>query len=118
MTRRCKRDRSRRVARGRDRRPGSMYPSAKALGGGGVRVLGYSFRQAGDAARARRVLTQLYGLRPGDARLADLADDGIVLGIRAREDNVDDVARVLAEHGGEPLVDIDERWTGIRPDGN
>jgi len=95
-----------------------MYPSAKALGGGGVRVLGYSFRQAGDAARARRVLTQLYGLRPGDARLADLADDGIVLGIRAREDNVDDVARVLAEHGGEPLVDIDERWTGIRPDGN
>ena len=77
-----------------------------------MRVLGYRFRAPHEAARAREVVRQRYGLRPEDARLAELADDGVVLGIRAREDNLGGLTRVLVEHGGEPLVDVDERWTG------
>lgn len=80
-----------------------------------MRVLGYGFKQAAEASRALRAITQRYDLQPGDARLADLADDGVVLGIRAREDDLDEVMRLLDEHGGQPLVDIDEEWTGVRP---
>ena len=80
-----------------------------------MRVLGYGFHEAQQAWRAREVLTERYSLGPGDAKLADLADDGVVLAVRAREDNLDGVTQVLAEHGGEPLTDIDEGWTK-RPD--
>ena len=80
-----------------------------------MRVLGYAFHEAQKAWRAREVLTERYGLRPGDASVADLADNGVVLAVRAREDNLAGVTRVLAEHGGEQLTDVDERWTK-RPD--
>jgi hypothetical protein len=80
-----------------------------------VRVLGYSFPQAADASRASKAITERFGLQPGDAKIGDLAQDGTVLGVRTREDNVADVERLLAEHGGTPLTDVDERWTGLRP---
>lgn len=80
-----------------------------------MRVLGYSFRGANEAARARQVIIRRYNLRPGDAQVADLANDGWVLGVRAREDNLEGVTQLLVAHGGEPLVDVDERWTGRKP---
>jgi hypothetical protein len=54
-------------------------------------------------------------MQPGDAKVGDLAQDGTVLGIRAREENIADLERLLAEHGGTPLTDVDERWTGLQP---
>lgn len=83
--------------------------------GRSVRVLGYSFRRAAEAARVRQTIIEQYGIRPTDARVADLAGDGVVLGVRAREDNLEELSRILAEHGGEPLVGVDERWTGLPP---
>ena len=80
-----------------------------------MRVLGYAFHEPRKAWRAREVLTERYQLSPGDANVADLADNGVVLAVRAREDNLDGVTQILAEHGGEPLTDVDERWTK-RPD--
>ncbi len=84
-----------------------------------MRVLGYSFQQPADAWRARETITERYGLPPSDAQLADLAGDGVVLGVRTPEGDVAEVARVLAEHGGRALVDVDERRTappGTRSD--
>ncbi len=78
-----------------------------------MRVLGYSFREPTDAERVRAVLMERFGLRPDDARLGDLAEDGIVLGIRAREENVAEVERLLGQHGGTPLTDVE--WTGLQP---
>jgi hypothetical protein len=79
-----------------------------------VRVLGYSFATVADATRARSALTERFRLRPGDAELGDLANDGTVIGIRALEENVGEVERLLEEHGGTPLTDVDERWTGLQ----
>ncbi len=80
-----------------------------------MRVLGYGFHKGGKAAKARQALTRRFGLDPDDARVAELADNGDVLGVRAREENLGAVVDLLAQHGGEPLVDVDERWTGLRP---
>lgn len=80
-----------------------------------VRILGYSFDQPAQAHEAREVLMERYGMRPGDAQVADLADDGFVLGIRAREENIPDLARSLRDLGGDPLVDVDEKLTGLQP---
>ena len=93
------------------RRAGSLGLSAQ-LGKRALRVLGYSFREPEAAWRARQILTERYELGPDDASVADLADDGVLLAVRAREDNLDGVTRILTEHGGEPLTNIDERWTG------
>jgi hypothetical protein len=38
-----------------------------------------------------------------------------VLGIRAREENIPDLARSLRDLGGDPLVDVDEKLTGLQP---
>ena len=81
-----------------------------------MRVLGYAFRQPEAAWTAREVLTEQFRLGPDDASVADLADNGVVLAVRAREDNLDGVTRILTEHGGEPLTNVDERWTGLRTD--
>jgi len=80
-----------------------------------MRVLGYSFRRDGDAERARRELVTRFQLSSSDARLAPLADDGSVLGVRVVEDDLTDVKQILQENGGEPVVDVDEAWTGIKP---
>jgi hypothetical protein len=79
-----------------------------------VRVLGYGFHEASEAVRARDLLTSLFGLGEGDASVGDLAGNGVVLAVRAREDKLPLVTEVLAQHGGEPLVDVDERWTRAR----
>ncbi len=79
-----------------------------------MRVLGYGFHDETEAARARERLTHLFGLGDDDARVADLADNGVVLAVRAREDNLPHVTAVLFEHGGEPLIDIDESRTGVK----
>jgi hypothetical protein len=76
-----------------------------------MRVLGYSFRQTTAAMQARQALVDRYLLAPNDARLGDLADDGSLLAVRAREDNLAGVKEVLHAHGGEQLTDVDEGWT-------
>jgi hypothetical protein len=80
-----------------------------------VRILGYGFREEQAAWRARDELTEQYKLGPHDTSVARLAGDGVVLAIRATDDNIDGVTRVLAAHGGERLTDVDERWTQRRP---
>lgn len=79
-----------------------------------MRVLGYGFHDATEAIRARQLLTQLCGLRERDARVGDLADDGVVLAVRAREDALPQVSQVLTAHGGELLIEVDERLTRAR----
>ena len=78
-----------------------------------MRVIGYSFNEEHAAWRAREVLKERYELNPSDARIAPLADDGVLLAVRAREENLDGVVRVLTQHGGEEVVEVDERWTGL-----
>ena len=79
-----------------------------------MRVIGYGFREESEATRARDLLTTLFGLSDGDASVGDLAGDGVVLAVRAREDKLPLVTEVLVQSGGEPLVDVDERWTRAR----
>lgn len=78
-----------------------------------MRVLGYGFESEAEASEAERTLVETYGLGTSDAQLADLAGNGVVLAVRAREENLDAVRSVLEQHGGERLVDVDERWTGL-----
>ena len=80
-----------------------------------MRVLGYRFDRDADAERAQRLLVNRFQMGPTDARLAPLADDGSVLGVRVVEDNLTDVKQILRESGGEPVVDVDEAWTGLGP---
>ena len=78
-----------------------------------MRVLGFGFEREQDASDAERELVAAFGLGPNDSKVADLADDGVLLAVRAREENVSGVKSVLRQHGGEQLVDVDERWTGL-----
>lgn len=80
-----------------------------------MRVLGYRFDRDADAERARSQLVSRFRLPPDHARLAALAEDGLVLGVRVGEAELSDVKAVLRENGGEPVVDVDEAWTGLRP---
>lgn len=79
-----------------------------------MRVLGFAFHKKGKAAKARQDLTNRFGLAPDDADIAELANNGDVLGVRAREDNLPAVVDVLSQHGGEQLTNVDERWTRPR----
>jgi hypothetical protein len=79
-----------------------------------VRILGYGFRDGSEAARARELLMHLLDLGDGDAAVGDLAGNGVVLAVRAREEKLPLVTEVLARHGGEPLVNVDERRTRAR----
>jgi hypothetical protein len=78
-----------------------------------MRVLGYAFDEASDARRAMRLLTERYGLQPEDVRLAELGGDGVVLGVRATEDKLAEVATLLRELRGRPVTDVDEAWTEL-----
>ena len=78
-----------------------------------MRVIGYSFSDEHAAWRARETLKERYELKSADARIAPLADDGVILAVRAREENLDSVTQVLEQHGGEEVIEIDERWTGV-----
>ena len=77
-----------------------------------MRVIGFSFSEERAARRACETLTQQYELRASDARIGPLADDGVLLAVRAREENLDDVMRLLEQYGGQRVTDVDERWTG------
>ena len=82
-----------------------------------MRVLGYGFEDQDEAQEALEALVERYELGPADARVALLADAGTVLAVRTREDNLEGVKDLLAEHGGEPLTEVDERWTRPRVEG-
>lgn len=79
-----------------------------------MRVLGYTFQRGDDAQRARQALSDRYHLRPDDAQVANLAGNGVVLGVRAAEESIDDMRALLRELGGKQVVDVDERWTVAR----
>lgn len=64
---------------------------------------------------AREMLTEEFKLTATDAQMAEYAEGGVVLGVRAREENLETVTDVLELHGGEPLVDVPEARTR-RPD--
>ena len=76
--------------------------------------MGYGFEDEEEAQEALEALVERYEMGPADARVALLADAGTVLAVRAREDNLDDVKELLAEHGGEQLTEVDESWTRPR----
>ncbi len=80
-----------------------------------MRVLGYGFQRAADASRAQRALIEECHLSQRDAEIAELADDGVVLGVRAPEEALDEIRAILDRLGGRRLTDIDERWTGVTP---
>jgi NAD(P)H-hydrate repair Nnr-like enzyme with NAD(P)H-hydrate dehydratase domain len=82
-----------------------------------MRVLGYGFEDEEEAQEALEALAERYELGPADNRVALLADAGTVLAVRAREDNLDNVKELLAEHGGEQLTEVEDRWTRARDDG-
>ena len=79
-----------------------------------MRVLGYGFQEEEAAQQALDELVDRYELGPNDARVARLADENLVLAVRAREDHVDAVKEVLTDHGGEQLTEVDESWTRPR----
>jgi hypothetical protein len=76
-----------------------------------MRVLAYSFPATEAARSARESLIRTFEMHQSDAALAPLADDGIVLAVRAREDNLEQVRSVLEQHGGKATDEIDEAWT-------
>ena len=76
-----------------------------------MRVLAYSFEATEAARSARESLIRQFQLRPSDAKYAPLADDGVVLAVRAREDNLEAVKTVIESHGGSLAEDVPEEWT-------
>ena len=81
-----------------------------------MRVLAAAFEDAADASSTLEELRERYGLRPGDAAIAPLGSAGspeprTVLAGRFDEEEVPEVRTVVAEHGGEVVSDVDERWT-------
>jgi hypothetical protein len=52
-----------------------------------------------------------FELETGDSRVARLADENLVLAVRAREENSDAVDELLTDHGSEKVTDVDERST-------
>ena len=81
-----------------------------------MRVLGYEFEEEDEARRALQELVERFELEAEDARVARLADENVVLAVRAREENLDAVKELLTEHGGEQVTEVDERWTRPRTD--
>jgi hypothetical protein len=76
-----------------------------------MRLRGYSFADAEDAKRAKASVIEALGLSEDDASIAELAEDGTVLGVRLPEDVGAQAERIMTEHGAERLVDVDETWT-------
>jgi hypothetical protein len=84
-----------------------------------MRVLAASFEDEAIAVVVRDGLTRRFGLRPGTVDVAPLGraanpgGPGAVLAGRFRDEVVDDVMAVLADHGGTVVADFDEdRLTG------
>jgi hypothetical protein len=80
-----------------------------------MRCRGYSFDDPTQAERVKALVVNNLGLEPEDAKVADLAEDGFVLGVRVPDEIASDVDRIVTGHGARPLADIDERWTLPRP---
>jgi hypothetical protein len=81
-----------------------------------MRVLAAAFVEPGGATRVLRELRRRFGLAPGDAAVAPLGTAGMavaktVFAGRFEDENVPEVRRVVAEHGGEVVSEVDERWT-------
>ena len=81
-----------------------------------MRVVAYRFSEREEAESARSDVLETTEIRIAD--VAAVAEGGTVLGLRASEDTLPAVARIVENHGGEPLVDIDEAWTRRRELGN
>ena len=78
-----------------------------------MRILGYGFDEEAAAQQALNDLVDRYDLGPDDARVARLSD-GLILAVRAREDDLEGVKGLLVDRGGEQLTDVDEGWTRPR----
>ena len=50
-------------------------------------------------------------MNPSDADVAEMASNGKVLAVRAREDNLTAVKLILERYGGRPASDVPEGWT-------
>jgi hypothetical protein len=75
-----------------------------------LRVNAYRFSERQEAESARSAVLETTEI--SSAEVADFADGGAVVGMRATENSVPAVARILEDHGGKPLVDIDDALTG------
>lgn len=81
-----------------------------------MRVLAAAFAEPVGATRVLRELRRRFGLAPGDAAVAPLGtaertDGQTVLAGRFEDEVVPEVRRVVAEHGGEVVAEIDELLT-------
>jgi hypothetical protein len=81
-----------------------------------MRVLAAAFEDPTAARSALEELRDRFGLLPDDAGIAPLGDDRhdagrTVLAGRFGDDEVERIREVVAQHGGEVVSDVDERWT-------
>jgi hypothetical protein len=76
-----------------------------------MRVLAYSFHETRAADQARDMLVREFQMKPSDADVAEMADNGMVLAVRAQEDNLPAVKTILERYGGQPASEVPEGWT-------
>jgi hypothetical protein len=81
-----------------------------------MRVLAAAFENPRAARNALDELRHRYGLLPSDASIAPLGNGDrsgarTVLAGRFYDDAVPEIRALVAEHGGQVLSEVDERWT-------
>jgi hypothetical protein len=86
-----------------------------------VRVIAATFKDEESAGCALSELREAYDLAEDDAELAPLgvagteSEDALVLAGRFRDERVEPIRRLVEEHGGSVVVNVDEAITRRRP---
>ena len=76
-----------------------------------MQVVAYKFEEREEAENARAALLMLFDMSPTDALVAPVDVAEAVVAVRAHEEHLPIVKRILEEHGGEHATEMPEEWT-------
>ena len=75
-----------------------------------MQVVAYTFNEREEAESARETLLVLFEMSPADALVAPVDVAEAVVAVRAREENLPIVKRILEDHGGDHATEMPEEW--------